>query len=109
VSNNASSSQATEVVLSDTLPLSTTFAWASGDYTYAGDAVSWDLGTISPSHQINVTLVVSVGITVPSGTAIVNADYRVRSRQVPTPVAGAPAMALVPWQFYLQFILKKWP
>jgi hypothetical protein len=101
--------QATDVVLSDTLPLSTTFAWASGDYSRTADEVSWNLGTISPSHQVNVTLVVTVGSAVPGGTAIVNADYRVRSSQVPTPVLGAPAIALVPWQFYLQFILKDWP
>jgi uncharacterized repeat protein (TIGR01451 family) len=109
VSNDATLSQATDVVLSDTLPLSTTFAWASGDYRQTGAEVSWNLGTISPSHQVNVTLVVTVGITVPGGTAIVNTDYRVRSSQVPTPVVGAPAMALVPWQFFLQSILKNWP
>jgi uncharacterized repeat protein (TIGR01451 family) len=109
VSNNATLTQATDVVLSDTLPLSTTFAWASGDYSRMADEVSWNLGTISPSQQVNVTLAVTVGITVPSGTAIVNSDYRVRSSQVPTPVVGAPAMALVPWQFFLQFLLKDWP
>jgi len=64
---------------------------------------------ISPSQRASVTLAVTVERTVPEGTFIVNADYGVRSSQVPTPVVGAPAVALVPRRYSLLPILKNWP
>jgi serine protease AprX len=106
VSNVAAFAPATGVVLSDVLPLGTTFAWVSGDHAHNGGEVTWNLDTIGPKQQVSVTLAVTVGITVPSGTSIVNADYGVRSSLVPTLTTGAPAMALVPWRLFLQFILK---
>jgi hypothetical protein len=52
-----------------------------------------------------VTLAVTVENTLLAGTPIVNADYDVRADQVLTPVVGPPVETLVPWRFFLQFIL----
>jgi uncharacterized repeat protein (TIGR01451 family) len=106
VSNETAFVPANGVVLSDALPLSTTFAWASGDYVSTGERVTWDLGSINPLQQKHVSLAVTVGITVPGGTPIVNLDYSVRNSQGGTLRFGAPATALVPWQFFLQLIVK---
>ena len=107
VSNSAAFAPNTGVVLSDVLPLGTTFDWASGDYTLDGRQVTWDLGTLGPQRQVSVTLIATVGVTVPSGTPIVNADYGARSQQVPTPVINAPAVSLVLWGVFLPIILRE--
>jgi len=108
VSNTAALSQETGVVLSDTLPISTTFAWASGVYSRAGQEVTWNLDTISPRQQTTVTLVVIVDREVRSGTPIVNWDYGVRGSHVVTSVRSSPAAALVPWQLFFP-VFENWP
>jgi uncharacterized repeat protein (TIGR01451 family) len=108
LTNTAIFSQATGVVLSDTLPLSTTFAGASGVYSHAGAGVIWRLGSISAAGQISVTLIVTVSSSVPSGASIVNSDYGARSRQVTVPARGSPAVALVPWRLFLPLTLQGW-
>ncbi len=101
VSNTAALSQETGVVLSDTLPINTTFAWASGVYSRTSREVTWNLDTISPRQQTSVTLAVMVDREVNSGTSIVNWDYGVRSSQVVMPARGSPAVALVPWRLFV--------
>jgi serine protease AprX len=96
----------TDVSLTDTLPVSTTFASATGTYSRTGDSIRWALGAIAPGVEVSVSLAVTVGHAVPRGTHIVNADYGVRSSQVPTPVVGAPAVAWVPWRLYVPLVLK---
>jgi uncharacterized repeat protein (TIGR01451 family) len=96
----------TDVSLTDTLPVSTTFASATGTYSRTGDSIHWALSAIAPGVEVSVSLAVTVGHAVPRGTHIVNADYGVRSSQVPTPVAGAPAVAWVPWRLYVPLVLK---
>jgi len=108
VTNTAAASQGTDVVLSDTLPISTTFAWASGVYGRTGREVTWNLDTISPRQQTSVTLAVVVDGEVSDGTPIVNWDYGVRSSQVVTPARGSPAAALVPWQLFIP-VFRNWP
>lgn len=109
VTNTAVLSQATGVVLSNTLPLSTTFAWASGIHTRTGAGVEWDLGTISPGQQISATLVVTIDAAIRIGTTIINSEYYVRSNEHPTPVVGLPAVSVVPWTSYLPISLGSWP
>ncbi len=109
VSNTSALGETEGVVLSDTLPLSTTFAWASGSYSHTLEEVAWNLGTLGPRQRISVTLAVTVATTVPAGTTIVNADYGVRSGQVPTPAVGPPVTALVPWQLFWPLVLQDWP
>jgi uncharacterized repeat protein (TIGR01451 family) len=80
---------ATGVVISDTLPGHTLFAWASGTGTLAGSAVVWSGlsvpagGTLSVSYGVTVTCVAS-------GTSLVNDGYRVYAAEWPTPTLGLP-------------------
>jgi uncharacterized repeat protein (TIGR01451 family) len=96
----------TNVSLTDTLPVNTTFASATGTYSRTGESMYWALGSIAPGTGLSVSLAVTVGHTVSRGTYIVNADYGVRSSQVSTPVVGAPAVARVPWRLYIPLVLK---
>ena len=109
VSHTGVLSQVTGVVLSDTLPLSTTFASASGAHTHHGGGVVWNLGTIAPRQQVSVTLAVTVDSTLRDGDRIRNTDYAVRSNETPVAVSGGPVVALIPWRFFLQVMLKHWP
>jgi serine protease AprX len=109
VTNTSVLTPATGVVLSDTLPLSTTFASASGTYHRADDQIEWSLGMLLPSQQVSVTLSVAVAPTVPKGTYIVNAGYAVRSSEALTPVIGAPILAPVPWRYRMPILLSDGP
>jgi serine protease AprX len=95
VSNTALLAPATGVVLSNTLPASTTLARASGTVSFTADGATWNLGVISPGQRMSVTLVVTVDSTVLSGTQISNANYWARSNEHPTPVNGLPALVSV--------------
>jgi uncharacterized repeat protein (TIGR01451 family) len=97
---------ATGVVLSDTLPTSTTYAWSAGTLWLGGEQVVWDLGTLYPDAALSVTLVVTVAPGLPPGAAIVNTDYAVRSNEAFAPVTGPPVVALVPWQVFLPVLIK---
>ena len=109
VSNVVPFAPATGVVLSDVLPLGTTLAWASGDYTHTGDEVAWNLGTVAPGQRVSVTLAVTVAVSLSEGTPILNAHYGAWGDQVLAAVVGPPAWALVPWQFFLPVVLRGWP
>jgi uncharacterized repeat protein (TIGR01451 family) len=70
----------TNVVLTDTLPVCTTFISATLPYTLSGDIVQWDFPSLDVMGTLNVDLVVRVDIT--STGTITNEDYAVRSDQV---------------------------
>lgn len=57
---NTGPSEATSVALTDTLPVSTTFATASSGYVRGGRALTWTLGTLAPQATISVTCAVTV-------------------------------------------------
>ncbi|NIP26830.1 MAG: hypothetical protein GWO38_24180, partial [Phycisphaerae bacterium] len=74
----------TNVVLTDTIPLSTTLAFA--DVSPVDDVLTWDLGEMPPSTVITRTFVVTASAPggtslLPSGTVIINDDYGVQSDQ----------------------------
>jgi len=80
---------ATDVVITDTLPANTLFAWASDGGILNGSNVIWSDLTV-PAHS---SLQVSFGVTVtcvPSGTLIVNDAYTVTATDWPTPTTGLP-------------------
>jgi len=80
---------ATSIVISDTLPAHTQFAWAGAGGALQGGIVVWD-GLNLPGDK---TLTVSYGVTVTcvaAGTQIVNDDYRLTATEWPTPTVGAP-------------------
>ncbi len=82
----------THVVLTDTIPVGSTFVSASEPYTQTGNMVLWDFPVLEPLETVNTELVVQVNIT--STEAIVNDDYAVQSDQV-AQVHGGPVTTLV--------------
>lgn len=104
---STSYSTLTQIVLTDVIPVSTTFAWASGNYMRAGRVVTWTTANLAP----NVTLTATLAVTVehlPPGTRVVNAAYGVRASELLTPVMGAPVEVLIPWRYLLFPIFKNW-
>jgi serine protease AprX len=97
----------TQVVLTDAVPVSTTFARASGDYTRAGGVVAWTAASLPGQESLTTTLVVTVE-RLPSGTRVVNAAYGVRASEQLTPVAGAPVELMIPWRYMLFPIFRNW-
>jgi uncharacterized repeat protein (TIGR01451 family) len=76
-------------VLSDTLPVSTTFVSASDAYTLVGNTVQWALGDLTAGQTLTRTLIVDVLAATPAGAQIVNNNYRASGASVPV-VSGAP-------------------
>ncbi len=96
----------THIVLTDTVPMDTTFAWAGGDHVYAQGVVTW----IAPSLPGGATLTATLAVTVslPPGTRVIDADYGVRADEMADPVMGAPVEVVVPWRLLLFPIFKEW-
>jgi uncharacterized repeat protein (TIGR01451 family) len=63
---------AQDVVISDTVPLSTTFQSCTPACTKAGGVVAWHLGSVSPITTNAVTMVVQVASPLISGTLLYN-------------------------------------
>ncbi|MDY6876402.1 MAG: S8 family serine peptidase [Chloroflexota bacterium] len=97
----------TQVILTDVIPVSTTFARASGNYTLAGNIVTWTATTLAPDEMLAETLVVTVA-QLPPGTRVVNVAYGVQANELLTPVVGAPVDAVVPWRYRLFPIFRNW-
>ena len=95
------------VVLTDTLPISTPLAWASGLYTETGGVVTWAPATLGPGGHLTATLVVTVA-HLPRGSQVVNDRYGVRVEGWPAPVPGPPVNALIPWRVLLFPIFRAW-
>jgi uncharacterized repeat protein (TIGR01451 family) len=79
-------------VLSDTLPLSTTFVGASGTFARAGPAdsvVVWPLGDLGAGQTLTRTLTLRVADNAPGGMVISNVAYRAAAADA-APVDGAP-------------------
>jgi uncharacterized repeat protein (TIGR01451 family) len=94
----------TNVILTDTLPASTTFA--SAEVQPVNGVVTWTLGTLDPLVVVSRTFVVTVNNVV-SGTDIINANYGVRSNEASA--GGLPVTVKVvagQSQTYLPVILK---
>jgi len=98
----------TDVVLTDTVPAGTAFAWASEDYVRAGDAVTWTAASLAGQDSLTATLAVTVEHLLP-GTRVVNADYGVRAGELAGPVAGVPVEVVVPWRYLLFPVGRDWP
>ena len=108
VVTNTSSYTVTQVVLTDAIPVSTTFAWASGNYTQAGSMVTWAAVSLAPNRVLTATLAVTVE-HLPPGTPVVNAAYGVRAGEHSITVMGAPVEAVIPWRYLLFPVFRNWP
>jgi serine protease AprX len=95
------------VTLTDTIPASTIFAWASGDYVYADGVVTWTAVSLSGGEMLTATLAVTVA-HLPQGTVVVNDVYGVRATEVLTPVMGVPVETVVPWRYVFPVVFKGW-
>ncbi len=102
----------TQVVLTDTVPVGTAFAWASGDYTLdgggsagPGQTVAWAAISLANGETLTETLAVTVE-HLPPGTRVVNAAYGVRANELLTPVMGAPVEVVIPWRRMLPLVMR---
>jgi len=90
VTHSLGNSPTTNVVLTDTLPVGTTFISATLPYTQTGDVIHWDFTTLEPMDTRSVVLVVKADLD--AFGAIMNSDYAVRSDQVAL-VRGTPVVS----------------
>jgi subtilisin family serine protease len=104
---NTAAHTLTEVVLADELPPSTTLIWASGPYTETEGEVTWSADTLAPWETLTAALQISVE-DVPEGARVSNAGYRIRARELITPVTGPPVEVTIPWRRLLFPIFKDW-
>jgi uncharacterized repeat protein (TIGR01451 family) len=82
------------VVVTDTLPLGTTFVSASDGGVLQGSTVRWNVPSVGVGAPVLRTLVVRVGANVADGTPIVNAHYRTSSASA-LATTGAPVTVTV--------------
>jgi serine protease AprX len=104
VANPSLLSSNTNVVVTNTLPTSVTFAGASdnGIYSPMERMVTWSVPTLTAQTNISLTLVVTTS-DVLTGALIVNRDYGARSAQITDIVGGPPVTTLVgvfPYIYY---------
>ena len=97
----------TQVIVTDAVPMSTTFARASGDYTRAGGIVTWTAVSLAPWEMLTATLAVTVE-NLPPGTRVINAAYGARASELLGPVMGTPIEAVVPWRYVLISVFRNW-
>lgn len=97
-------SPTTNVVLTDTLPLSTTLIHATTPYTQQGDIISWQWETLAPTQTVSVTLTVQPDFA-PRPRTLRNALYGASSDQAAL-VTGPPVLTIVnPYLYYLPLLV----
>jgi uncharacterized repeat protein (TIGR01451 family) len=89
--SHTSAITATGVIITDRLPSGTSLVWASGGGNLSGAEVRWELGSISPTQQLQVQLAVQVQPIV-SGTSISNDHYGLLSDQTMSLIGGSPVV-----------------
>jgi len=104
---NTSCLTLTQVVLTDVIPVSITFAWASGNYAQAGGVVTWTAASLVPDEMLTATLALTVE-HLPRGRPVVNVAYGVRASEHLTAVMGAPVEAVIPWRYVLVPVFRNW-
>jgi uncharacterized repeat protein (TIGR01451 family) len=104
---NAYSYSLSNVVLTDSVPLSTTFAWADGSYVHADGVVTWTVASLASDETLAATLAVTVE-HLPPGTNVINEFYGVRADELSIPVTGMPVEVIVPGRYLLPIMLRDW-
>jgi serine protease AprX len=102
ITNSHEVSATTNVILTDTLPLDTTFVAATSPYTQAGDIIQWSFLSLQAMESRRVELVVGVDITATG--AISNNAYAVRSDQS-GPIYGSPVITLLRDRIFLPLLI----
>ena len=93
VTNTSSVNIAHNIVLSDVLPVETTFITASLPHTFDGTVVRWEFPSLEAQAGQQVSLVVNTPITV-SGT-IENSQYIASSLEITSPVSGPAVQTFI--------------
>src|SRR5439155_1564198 len=100
--SNTGNSGATGVVLSDTVPVNTTFVSATGGGALSAGTVTWSIGVVAAGGAGSVQLVVRVNSPLANGTVITDGTYSidstetgpVRGRSITTTVTSAPVLTV---------------
>ena len=103
ITHSVGISPTTQVVLSDTLPLGTSFVSATSPYTQTGDTIQWGFPTMDAMTGLQVELVVRVDYA--SSGSVTNSDYAVWSDQV-GPIYGAPVVTLLGSRIFLPMLIR---
>ncbi len=103
VTNSHALLSATNVVLTDKIPLGSTFVSATVPYALDEDVIRWDFTSLAASSTINVELVVRVDLT--TSGSLTNADYSMYSDQAAL-VQGAPVTTWLGRIFFLPIAIK---
>jgi serine protease AprX len=93
----------THIILTDTIPVGSTFVSATEPFTQTGKIVRWDFLTLEPLGSIHTELVVRGNIT--STGVITNDDYAVLSDQVAL-VHGEPIKTRLGKLYFLPVAIK---
>jgi VCBS repeat-containing protein len=94
------------VMLTDTLPLSTTFVSASGTYSTTASGLTWSLGDLAAGQTITRTLTVAVAGDVPRTAVIQNVNYQTSGANAAT-VSGSPVnVAIQRFSIWLPFVMR---
>ena len=93
VSNRHPISPTHQVLVSDVLPIQTTFLSATQPYTMTGNAITWEIPSLPANQSLSLKLMVKVGDS--ASGEIVNDQYQVSSTEVLTPVIGSPVTTTV--------------
>jgi serine protease AprX len=96
-------SPTTNVVLTDTIPVDTSFVSATEPYTLNDDIIRWDFPSLEAMQSASVELVVRADFSA-TGT-VTNLDYAVQSDQV-WPVGGTPVTTSLGRFFFLPVLNK---
>jgi len=81
--------EATEVWISDRVPVNTVFSWASDGGEETEGVVTWSIAELGAGETLERTMVVVVAEGLADGTEIENAEYGVECQEVPEGVTGA--------------------
>jgi uncharacterized repeat protein (TIGR01451 family) len=93
----------TNLVLTDTIPVGSTFISATEPYTQIGDSIHWDFPSLDPLAMVSVQLVVRANLD--STGTLTNQDYAVQSDQVAL-VRGEPISTLLGRFYFLPVAVK---
>ena len=84
---NTGNTNATGVILKDTVPAGTSFVSATNGGQLSGGVVTWNIGTVN-AGVTGQTVSFTVNVTAASGT-VTNSTYSIEATGIP-PVAGSP-------------------
>src|SRR5207249_2489017 len=92
--SNTGNANATGVVITDTIPVNTSFVSATGGGALAAGVVTWNIGALAAGASTSVQLVVAVASPLVNGTVITNGTYNIDSNET-APTAGASVTTTV--------------